>query len=261
MAAVETPIEVRAEARYVRATPRKAKLVVDEIRGLSVPEARTVLAFMARAAARDVEKVLASAVANAEANNGLDGDELVISAAYVDEGPTLKRWKARARGRVGRIRKRTCHITIKVSPGPDAPAAQPAGRPTRRGAQATEAPAPATGQAAASDEAPAEEAKPKRSRAKAAPPAEAAAPATEAVESEAAPEDAPVADEAPVEEPAADAAEPAAEEAPAAEAEEPAAEAEEPAAEAEEPAAEAETESDAPAEAEGEGETSREGDS
>lgn len=254
MAAVETPIEVRAEARYVRATPRKAKLVVDEIRGLSVPEARTVLAFMARAAARDVEKVLASAVANAEANNGLDGDELVVSAAYVDEGPTLKRWKARARGRVGRIHKRTCHITIKVSPGPDAAAEKPTGRPTRRGAQATAAPAPAKGRAKDAGDAPAaEEAKPKRSRAKAAPVAEAAEPEV-AAEAGAAEPEAVVEPEAPTEVAAEEAeapAEPAAEETPAVEAEAP----------VEEPAAEAAAESDAPAEAEGEGETSREGDS
>jgi large subunit ribosomal protein L22 len=81
-----------------------------------VPEARTILAFTPRAAAVDVEKVLRSAVANAEANHGLDGDELVIVAAYADEGPTLKRWRARARGRVNRIRKRTCHITVILEP-------------------------------------------------------------------------------------------------------------------------------------------------
>jgi large subunit ribosomal protein L22 len=81
-----------------------------------VPEARTVLAFTQRAAAREIEKVLHSAVSNAEANHGLVGDELVVSAAYVDEGPTIKRWRARARGRVARIKKRTCHITVKVSP-------------------------------------------------------------------------------------------------------------------------------------------------
>jgi large subunit ribosomal protein L22 len=107
--------EVRAEARYVRAAPRKAQLVADQIRGRSVPEARTILAFMTRDAARDVEKVLNSAVANAEQNHGLDGDELVVSAAFVGAGPTLKRWRARARGRVARIRKRTCHITVRLA--------------------------------------------------------------------------------------------------------------------------------------------------
>ena len=103
----------------MRISPRKARLVTDHIRGRSVPEARTVLAFTQRAAARDVEKVLRSAVANAEANHGLMGDDLRVSAAYVDEGPTIKRWRARARGRVARIRKRTCHITIKLAPAPE----------------------------------------------------------------------------------------------------------------------------------------------
>jgi large subunit ribosomal protein L22 len=112
MAAATDTSTVRAEARWVRMSARKARVVLDHIRGRSVPEARTILAFTPRAAARDIEKVLRSAVANAEANHGLDGDELVIAAAYADEGPTLKRWRARARGRVNRIRKRTCHITV-----------------------------------------------------------------------------------------------------------------------------------------------------
>jgi large subunit ribosomal protein L22 len=114
MAAQET-LEVRAQARWVRTSARKARLVLDHIRGRSVPEARTVLAFSERAVARDIERVLRSAVANAEANHGLPGDELIVIAAYADEGPTLKRWKARARGRTGRIFKRTCHITVKVA--------------------------------------------------------------------------------------------------------------------------------------------------
>jgi large subunit ribosomal protein L22 len=96
-------------------SPRKARLVADHIRGRSVPEARTVLAFTQRAAAREIEKVLGSAVANAEANHGLTGDELVVSAAYVDEGPVMKRWRARARGRVARVKKPTCHITVKLA--------------------------------------------------------------------------------------------------------------------------------------------------
>ena len=118
--AVATPEkqEVRAEAKWVRISPRKARLVAEHIRGRTVPEARTVLAFTPRAAAREIEKVLHSAVSNAEANHGLIGDDLVVSAAYVDEGPTIKRWRARARGRVARIRKRTCHITVKVAPSP-----------------------------------------------------------------------------------------------------------------------------------------------
>jgi large subunit ribosomal protein L22 len=113
-------IVVRAEARYVGISARKARLVLDHIRGRSVPEARTILAFTPRAAARDIEKVLASAVANAEANHGLDGADLVLEAAFADEGPTLKRWRARARGRVNRIRKRSCHITILVRQADDA---------------------------------------------------------------------------------------------------------------------------------------------
>ena len=104
-------------AKYVRISPRKARLVVDHIRGRSVPEARTVLAFSERAAAREISKVLRSAIANAESNPSLhwDGDDLVVSSAYVDEGPTIKRWRARARGRVARIKKRTCHITVEVA--------------------------------------------------------------------------------------------------------------------------------------------------
>src|SRR5438445_13769169 len=100
---------------------RKARLVTEHIRGRSVPEARTVLAFTTRAAAREIEKVLSSAVANAEANHNLAGDDLVVSAAYVDEGPVMKRWRARARGRAVRIRKPTCHITVVLA-APAAPA-------------------------------------------------------------------------------------------------------------------------------------------
>jgi large subunit ribosomal protein L22 len=125
MAVVEERTSVRAEARYVRTAPRKAQLVAEQIRGRTVPEARTILAFMTRDAARDVEKVLSSAVANAEANHGLDGDELYVLAATVGAGPTLKRWRARARGRVARIKKRTCHITLKVAL-PDSNGAVPA---------------------------------------------------------------------------------------------------------------------------------------
>jgi large subunit ribosomal protein L22 len=108
-------MRVRAQAKWVRTSARKARLVLEHIRGRSVPEARTILAFTQRAAATDIEKVLRSAVANAEANHGLDGDELVVEAAFADEGPTLKRWKPRARGRVNRIRKRTCHVTVVLA--------------------------------------------------------------------------------------------------------------------------------------------------
>jgi large subunit ribosomal protein L22 len=106
---------VKATAKFVHVSPRKARLVADNIRGRTVPEARTILAFTQRAAAVDVEKVLRSAVANAEANHGLTGDDLVVAEVFVDEGPTIKRFQPRARGRVGRIFKRTCHITVKVA--------------------------------------------------------------------------------------------------------------------------------------------------
>jgi large subunit ribosomal protein L22 len=115
MATRDDGAKVRAKAKWVRTSARKARLVLDHIRGRSVPEARTILAFTPRAAATDIEKVLRSAVANAEANHGLDGDDLVVEAAYADEGPTLKRWKPRARGRVNRIRKRTCHVTLVLA--------------------------------------------------------------------------------------------------------------------------------------------------
>ena len=115
MATRDDGTKVRAQAKWVRTSARKARLVLDHIRGRSVPEARTILAFTPRAAATDIEKVLRSAVANAEANHGLDGDDLVVESAYADEGPTLKRWKPRARGRVNRIRKRTCHVTLVLA--------------------------------------------------------------------------------------------------------------------------------------------------
>jgi large subunit ribosomal protein L22 len=115
----QTPREVRAQAKWVRSSARKARLVADQIRGRSVPEARTILAFSQRAIARDIERVLNSAVANAESSHNLVGDELIVSAAYADEGPTLKRWRARARGRVARIRKRTCHITVTLAERPE----------------------------------------------------------------------------------------------------------------------------------------------
>src|SRR5215216_7188956 len=142
--------QVRAVAKWVRISPRKARLVIDHIRGRTVPEARTVLAFTPRAAAREIEKVLRSAVANAETNHGLVGDELLVASAYVDEGPTLKRWRARARGRVARIRKRTCHITLELVEDPRAEA-----RPRRRQGAAAQEPV-----AVASEQE--ESAKPKR---------------------------------------------------------------------------------------------------
>ena len=134
----DTPLmQSRAEAKYVRLSARKARVVLDHIRGRTVPEARTILAFTTRAAAEDIGKVLGSAVANAESTHALDGDELLVVAAYADEGPTLKRWRARARGRVNRIRKRTCHITVVVAAAPAAPQ-----RPDRRRKEADETTSP-----------------------------------------------------------------------------------------------------------------------
>jgi len=136
VAAVAERETVRAQARWVHSSARKARLVTDLIRGRSVPEARTILAFSNRAVAKDIEKVLRSAVANAESRPDLhwSGDTLVVVTAYADEGPTLKRWRARARGRVNRIRKRTCHITIELaqSPAAVAAAAEAAAAPKRR---------------------------------------------------------------------------------------------------------------------------------
>jgi large subunit ribosomal protein L22 len=138
MSTVETQT-VRAQAKWVRTSARKARVVAEHIRGRSVPEARAVLAFTQRAAARDLEKVLSSAVANAESRPDLhwNGDDLVVASVTVDEGPTLKRWRARARGRVARIKKRTCHITVTL-----VPAEVPAAAPARR-AKAAPAPTPA----------------------------------------------------------------------------------------------------------------------
>ncbi|TML96141.1 MAG: 50S ribosomal protein L22 [Actinobacteria bacterium] len=125
MSTTETPREVRAEAKYVRMSPRKARLVAEHIRGRSVPEARAVLAFTSREAAQVLQKVLHSAVSNAESNHGIAEERLYVKAAYADSGPVMKRWRARARGRVARIRKRTCHITVLLAELPyDAPAVE-----------------------------------------------------------------------------------------------------------------------------------------
>ncbi len=158
MAALETDRQtVRAQARWVHTSARKARLVTDLIRGRSVPEARTILAFSARAVAKDVEKVLRSAVANAESRPDLhwNGDDLVVVTAYADEGPTLKRGRARARGRYARIMKRTCHITVELAQSPAAVAASTeiaAARP-RRARKAAE---PAAQAPAAPEETPSE---------------------------------------------------------------------------------------------------------
>ena len=173
--------EVRAAAKWLRISPRKARLVVEHIRGRSVPEARTVLAFTDRAAAREVEKLLRSAVSNAEANHGLIGDDLVVKTVFVDAGPVIKRWRPRARGRSAQVRKRTCHITVTLVPGlsatvtraePAAAEEKPKRRPRRKAAPKAKAETTAKKDAAAEDEPKPEakaEAKPK-AKAKAATP-------------------------------------------------------------------------------------------
>ena len=108
-------IAVRAQAKYVRSAPRKARLVMDHIRGKEVGDARAILRHTPRAVAADISKLLESAVANAENNFELDPDDLKIGRAYVDEGPTIKRYRPRALGRATRINKRTSHMTITLT--------------------------------------------------------------------------------------------------------------------------------------------------
>ena len=112
----ETAPTVRAHAKYVRTSARKARLVCDHIRGKDVVEARAILAYTPRAVARDWSKLLESAIANAEHNHELIGDDLRVFAVTADEGPTLKRFRPRAMGRATRIRKRTSHLTITLTP-------------------------------------------------------------------------------------------------------------------------------------------------
>jgi ribosomal protein L22 len=109
-------VTVRAHARYVRTSARKARLIADHVRGKDVVEARAILAFSPRSVAEDWRKVLESAIANAEHNHDLVGDELRVLNATADEGPTLKRFRPRAMGRATRIRKRTSHLTITLTP-------------------------------------------------------------------------------------------------------------------------------------------------
>jgi large subunit ribosomal protein L22 len=145
----------RAVARHVRVSPMKARRVVDLVRGLPAKEALTVLQFAPQAASEQVYKVLASAMANAENNERLDPDSLLVRAAFVDEGPTLKRFRPRAQGRAYRIRKRTCHITIEVeSVVAAAPGRRPAktAAPAARTAKATKASASKATAAAEVDE-------------------------------------------------------------------------------------------------------------
>ena len=109
-------VQAHATAKYVRTSALKAGLVLNLIRGRDVNAALATLRFARKGVARDIEKVLRSAVANAESNPNRhwNGDELYVKAIFVDDGPTIKRWRARARGRVNRIFKRTCHITVKL---------------------------------------------------------------------------------------------------------------------------------------------------
>jgi len=109
-------VVVRAQAKYVRSSARKARLVCDHIRGKSVEEARAILAHTSRAVARDWSKLLESAVANAENNHELVGEDLYVKAVHADEGPTIRRFRPRAMGRATRIRKRTSHLTILLTP-------------------------------------------------------------------------------------------------------------------------------------------------
>jgi len=113
---VDTSQEVKAIARYIRMSPFKVRRVLDQIRGRSYREALIILEFMPYRACEPIVKVLRSAVANAEHNEGLDPSDLVVSQAFADGGPTLKRYRPRAQGRAYQIRKRTCHITVAVAP-------------------------------------------------------------------------------------------------------------------------------------------------
>jgi len=113
--AMEASATARASARYVRVTPMKARRVVDQIRGLPAADAQALLQFAPQSASEPVGKVLDSAIANAQNNHDMDPAALVVSEAYVDEGPTLKRFRPRAQGRAFRIRKRTSHITVVVT--------------------------------------------------------------------------------------------------------------------------------------------------
>jgi len=110
------PVLVRATSKYVRVSPRKARLVADQVRGKHIDEARSLLQFSPRSVAGDISKVIESAAANAENNHELIGDEMIVAEIRVDEGPTLKRFRPRAMGRATPIHKRTCHISVALTP-------------------------------------------------------------------------------------------------------------------------------------------------
>jgi large subunit ribosomal protein L22 len=134
-----TPTEVqrvRAQSRFVRGSARKARVVLVHIRGKSLVQARAALQFTPRAAAKDILATLESAAANAEANHDLDPNTLRVEEAYADEGPTLKRWQPRARGRAMRIRKRSCHLTVVLRHDPSLETAAATTSGGRRGGAA-----------------------------------------------------------------------------------------------------------------------------
>ena len=110
------PIVVRASSRYVRIAPRKARLIADQVRGLHIEQARALLQFSPRGAARDISKLIEAAAANAENNHDLVADDLLVKQITVDEGPTLRRYRPRALGRATRINKRTSHIKVALTP-------------------------------------------------------------------------------------------------------------------------------------------------
>ncbi|MCB0868478.1 MAG: 50S ribosomal protein L22 [Solirubrobacterales bacterium] len=110
------PVLVRATSKYVRVSPRKARLIADQVRGKHIDDARSLLQFSPRSAADDIAKVIESAAANAENNHELIGDEMIVAEIRVDEGPTLKRFRPRAMGRATPIHKRTCHISVALTP-------------------------------------------------------------------------------------------------------------------------------------------------
>jgi large subunit ribosomal protein L22 len=177
----------RAVARHVGISPTKARRVVNLVRGLPAKDALTVLQFATQAASEPVYKVLASAIANAENNERLDPDSLLVSEAFVDEGPTLKRFRPRAQGRAYRIRKRTCHITIAVeSVAPATPA-----RPAKSAAKATAPAASTPGASTAAASAPATKATATEAPAKKAAKKAAAGESTEAPATKAAAKKAP----------------------------------------------------------------------
>ena len=133
-------MEARAQARYVRVTPMKARRVIDLIRGMNASDAQAVLRFAPQAASEPIGKVLDSAIANATNNHAMDARVLVVSEAFVDEGPTMKRIRPRAQGRAYRIRKRSSHITVIVSDGAT-PAPKVVAKPAAKKASSADKPA------------------------------------------------------------------------------------------------------------------------